>query len=135
MPRRSPSYNRSQWQIERERFQLPPGRPPTAYRIHTPGTVVPDLLKKWGMEQALWEQTLLQEWAEIAGPQVAKHTRPGRLDRGTLTVYVAHSTWLTELRQFGQQAMLEKLQARFGRRRIKGIRLNLDPDAPATPAR
>lgn len=132
MPNRAPAYDRTRWQIERERFQLPPEPPVPAYRVSTPQAVLPKVLKGMGLEKALWEQTLVQEWGELVGPQIARQTRPARLDRGILQVYVSHSAWLTELQQFGQQAMLDKLQTRFGRTRIKGIRLQLDPDPPGS---
>ena len=92
-------------------------------------------MKKIGLEQPLWEQTLLREWEEIVGPQVAQHARPGRLDRKILCVYIANSVWLMELRRFGEKAMLNNLQQRFGRATIKGVRLQLDPDSPSPPPR
>lgn len=120
----------SRWAVQRERFQLPDLRPPAPYRVTTPEHLLPNVMKKLGLEQPMWEQALLREWATLVGPQVAQHTRPGRLERGTLTVFVANSAWLSELRRYGEKTMLEKLQSRFGRKRIKGIRMNLDPDGP-----
>ena len=96
---------------------------------------MPKVMKKIGLEQPLWEQTLLREWEEIVGPQVAQHARPGRLDRKILCVYIANSAWLMELRRFGEKAMLNNLQQRFGRATIKGVRLQLDPDSPSPPPR
>lgn len=123
------------WQVERERFQLAPGPPPAPYRVQTAGEILPGVMKKIGLEQPLWEQTLLREWESLVGPQVAMHARPGRLDRGILCVYITHSVWLAELRRFGEKAMLQNLQNRFGRAKIKGVRLQLDPDGGAPRAR
>ncbi len=116
------------WQVDRERFQLEERRPPAPYRVFTPDQVLPAVMRKLGLEQPMWEQVLTREWEALVGEQVARHTRPGRLQRNILYVYVANSVWLAELRQFAEKAMLEKLQAQFGRARIKGIRLQIDPD-------
>lgn len=116
------------WQVDRERFQLAPSRPPAPYRVFTPEQVLPSVMKKIGLEQPMWEHALSREWESLVGAQVATHTRPGRLQRNILYVYVANSVWLAELRRFAEKAMLENLQNRFGRARIKGIRLQLDPD-------
>lgn len=118
----------ARWQVERERFQLPDHRPPAPYRVFTPEQVLPSVMKKIGLEQPMWEQVLSREWETLVGEQVARHTRPGRLQHGILYVYVANSVWLAELRRFAEKALLERLQDKFGRTRIKGIRLQLDPD-------
>lgn len=116
------------WQVNRERFQLPDPRPPAPYRVFTPEQVVPSVMKRMGLEQPMWEQRLEREWESVIGEQVARHTRPGRLQHNILYVYVPNSVWLAELRQFAEKAMLEKLQNAFGKKRIKGIRLQIDPD-------
>ncbi len=116
------------WQVDRERFQLHDRRPPAPYRVFTTEQVVPSVMKKIGLDQPMWEQRLAGEWESVIGEQVAQHTRPGRLQHNILYVYVPNSVWLAELRQFAEKAMLEKLQARFGPARIKGIRLQIDPD-------
>lgn len=124
----------SRWAVQRERFQLTDTRPPAPYRITTPESVVTNIMKKVGLEQPLWEQTLLREWPELVGSQIAAHARPGQLDRGTLVIHIDHSIWLHELRGPTEKALLEKLQQRFGRTKIKGLRLRLDPDGPARRA-
>ena len=87
-------------------------------------------MKQFGLEQRLWQNRLAEEWESLVGPQVAGHTRPGRIERKVLYVFVAHSAWLSELQRYGQkQQMLANIQARFGADRIKDLRLRLDPDA------
>lgn len=121
---------KDRWQIERERFQLTDPRPPRAYRVFTPEQVLPKLMKQVGLEQPLWERTLIHEWPDLVGEDVAAHTRPGRLERKTLYVYVKNSVWLYQLRGPNEKAMLERIQARLGRERITGLRLALDPGDP-----
>jgi predicted nucleic acid-binding Zn ribbon protein len=125
--------DRARWQVHRERFQLEEREPPAPYRVFTPEQVLPSVMKKMGLEQPLWEQMLVREWETLVGHQVARHTRPGRLNRNILHVFVANSVWLAELRRFAEKAMLDNLQQRFGRARIKGIRLQLDPDGTPAP--
>ncbi len=120
--------DKARWQVERERFQLEDRRPPAPYRVFTCEQVMPSLMKKIGLEQPHWERTLEREWLNLVGEQVARHTRPGRLQHGILYVFVANSVWLAELRRFGEKAMLDNLQKEYGRTRIKGIRLQLDPE-------
>ena len=85
-------------------------------------------MKQLRLEDRLWEQTLLSEWEELVGTQVAMHARPGRLDRKVLYVFVSHPTWLSELSRFSQKQMLENLQKRFGADKIRSLRLQLDPE-------
>ena len=126
--RRISKQERARWAVERERLQVEDFTPPAPYRVTTPEHLLPKVMKRVGLEQPLWEQTLVREWPDLVGPQVAAHARPGRLDRGTLCVFVKNSVWLSELRRYGEKAMLDKLQQRFGRSRVRGIRLQLDPD-------
>ena len=82
-----------------------------------------------GLEARVWEQSLTSEWESLVGLPLAKHTRPGRYQYGTLYVYIDHPTWLSELSRFGQAEILLKLQERFGKDKIKKLRLQIDPDA------
>ena len=66
-------------------------------------------------------------WPDVAGPAVAKHTRPGRLERNTLVVFVDSSAWLNDLLRYGQKLILEKLQKKFGADKISAVRFLLDP--------
>ena len=83
---------------------------------------------KLGLENRLWEETLLEEWPSLVGPQVSRHARPGRLERGTLYIYVTHSMWLSELHRNFQPQILDNLQARFKEQPIRKLRFQLDPD-------
>lgn len=133
---RQPHYAVSpgRWKIEQERLRLDPRqRPPEIAESGRINEVVTDLVRRAGLEDRMWEQTLLAEWPRLVGEQVARRSRPGRMQRKVLTVFVSNSAWLGELSRYGQQQMLDNIQKRFGADRIQGIRLQLDPDqAPAT---
>jgi len=42
--------------------------------------------------------TVFSRWAELVGPAVARHTRPLRLEGGTLVVAVDQPPWATQVR-------------------------------------
>ena len=126
----SPS-NPGRWQVQRERLRLD-----ESDRIYPPymdgrvQDIVPQLVRRLGLADTYWEHTLEREWPALVGEQVAKHTRPGRMNRGVLYVYVSSAPWLAELTRMGQKQILENVQKRFGESRIKSVRLQPDPDAP-----
>ncbi len=107
-----------------------PARSRSLHDIHarSAGDLLPRLMKELGLDADVWRETLQEDWKELVGPQVARHARPGRFERGTLYVYVTHSIWLSELQRHGHKQILANLQERYGASRIKRLRLQLDPD-------
>lgn len=99
-------------------------------RVRRPDQLIPNLLKRMGLEARFWEEELIKEWTVLVGEQVAQHTRPGGVESGTLVVFVRHPAWLSELSRYGQKQILANIQNRFGTDRIKRLRLQLDPDGP-----
>ncbi len=120
--------DRARWQLERERHHILRERPPQPDRSTGIETVIQSVVKGLGLEKHFWEQALITEWESLVGPQVAKHARPGRLDRKILHIFVDHPAWLSDLSRYGQKQVLANLQKRFGADRIKGVRLQLDPE-------
>jgi len=41
---------------------------------------------------------------------------------------VRHPGWLSELSRYSQKQILENMQKRFGRDKIRNVRIQLDPD-------
>ena len=68
-------------EIQRERLRLNRRAPQADVHESLLGDVIPRVMKKMGLEQRFWEQSLIAEWEDLVGPQVARHSRPGRLDR------------------------------------------------------
>jgi len=71
------------------------------------GAVLAELRRHWqsdGHLAALW-----QAWPRIAGPQLAQHCRPLRLQGRRLTVGASHPQWLQALR-FNRHQLLGALQ-------------------------
>ena len=121
-------FDRGAWALQKERFATDAPAPPPPFEVHPLAEVVPDVMKKIGMHGRLHEAAMQEEWPRLVGPQLADHTRPGKLDHDVLTVYVDHSAWLSELSRYGRKQIMEKLKARFGAGCIKSIHLALDPE-------
>lgn len=128
--RRKSKYTRGRWMIERERCQIPFGTPPplveTGYVDMAEG--VRAILGNLGLTELQWTSSLVESWLDIVGPQLARHTRPGRMYGDELVVYVDSPVWLHELSRYGLKAMTAKVQAHTGKNKLKAIRLQLDPD-------
>lgn len=133
---RKRNLNAGRWQLERERYQLPAEWEPPSDVVALPaGEIAAALLKKAGLDDRLWERTVIEEWPTLVGEAVARHARPGQLVRGVLAIYVTNATWLNELARYGKDEMLKKLQTRFGVDRIKDLRFQPDPDLPSAASR
>ena len=124
-------HSRGRWQVERERCRLRPEDRTMKHR--EPDRIdklVPRLMKKLGLEDQHWLIILNNEWKDLVGEDVAKHTRPGRYEDANLSVFVDSSVWFNELTRYGRKTMLSNLQNRFGEKKIRSITLQLDPDGP-----
>jgi predicted nucleic acid-binding Zn ribbon protein len=130
--KRSNHVNPGALAVRRERGQTERDDPGAFIPESPISELMPGVMKKFGLEDRFWEQSLLREWEAIVGPQVARHTRPGRVQGAVLHVYVSHSTWLNELMRYGMKEMLANIQAKFGTQRIRSVRLALDPEAPGS---
>jgi predicted nucleic acid-binding Zn ribbon protein len=82
--------------------------PAAAAPAQAVGPLLEELQRQWqsdGHLAALW-----QAWPRIAGPQLAQHCRPLRLQNGRLTVGASHPQWLQALR-FSRHQLLAALRA------------------------
>ncbi|MBL7076126.1 MAG: DUF721 domain-containing protein [Kiritimatiellae bacterium] len=114
--------------MARERFRIADHVPPAGVEDATPlGDILTRVMKKAGLAEQHWAAVLEESWADIAGENVARHTRPGPLRDKALSVYVDSPVWLNELRRMGQRHLLNNLQKQFGRSRITAVKLELDP--------
>jgi hypothetical protein len=59
------------------------------------------------------EDTIRSGWAEIAGAEIARRSRPGELRAGVLTILVDNSPWLQEV-TLRSTEILAGLRARHG---------------------
>lgn len=128
-PRRS-RYTNEQWEVERDRFQIPSDEPKPVTDDHTSTLKEPirKLIDSLGLKTDTIQQRLMNQWAQITGSPLCRHIRPGPLDRGTLIVYVSNSVMLSELKRFQGATLLKNIQAAVGANEIRKLVFLLDPD-------
>lgn len=131
--RREP-FNKGAWAVQRERCQVEDDRPAPAGHAQPVASIARQIIKDLKLDARVTETRLLKEWPQIVGPQVATHARPGRLERGVLTVFVANSVWLAELSRMWLKPMLNNIQRQLGNADVRSLRLQLDPDPPQRKA-
>jgi predicted nucleic acid-binding Zn ribbon protein len=85
-------------------------------------TVVDELATKLKCESLLREEEIISAWKEIVGDFFALHSRPSKLNQGTLIVNVLQPTLLYELERNWKSLILGKLKKRFGSKTIKALR-------------
>jgi hypothetical protein len=90
------------------------------------------------LAERMLEDAIRREWAQTAGPEAARRSRPGALRQGTLEVSVDNSPWLQEL-TLRSAAIAAALRERHGSA-VSGVRFALgrshrDDPAAAGPAR
>lgn len=114
-------------QLQRERYgshyrYIPPAN------IRQAGDLIPGVLKKMGLESESRLSDISKCWEDIAGTTNASHSRPGRWEKGVLTVYVDHHVWLSELKRVASASLLKRLQERMGKSAVRQLRFEMDPD-------
>jgi len=82
--------------------------------------IVPVVMKRLGLHQRLWESQLFSRWPEIVGEFNARLCQPASLRNGRLTVTVAHSAYIQELRPH-KALLLQKIQQRLGNTSVRDI--------------
>jgi len=92
--------------------------------------LIPHVVAKLGLSQRLKESQILNNWSELVGEVVAKHSRPMTLDKGYLTVNVDSSPWLNELQRYSKGMILDKLKQKLGKKIIKDIRFRVGSIEP-----
>lgn len=125
---RRTAFNRSRWQVYRERCHIADATPPTGGEVVPIGSVIAKLVGSLDVPTPAWFPEMIAEWTLLAGQIEARHARPGRFRDGTLTVFVDGAVWLNELKRYWAREMLDKLQRRFGRKTIAKLVLQPDPD-------
>jgi predicted nucleic acid-binding Zn ribbon protein len=86
--------------------------------------VLESVLKEHKLTSDIDAYKIFSVWAEIAGPMVAKHSRPVRLNGNILYVEVDDPIWLAQLR-YMKQDMLQKIDRRIKPGVFKDLKLFL----------
>jgi len=114
-------------QIQRERYG-PDYRIPSPHRLHVAGDLVGNVLKKFGLAASADLEEIRKAWLDTAGKVNADHSSPGKLEKGTLTIYMDHHVWLNEMKRVVAPSLLKKLQQRHGNAKIKRLRFEITPE-------
>ncbi len=121
-------YTRQQWEVMRERCRIEsPYPPPPDMKIPEIENVVANIMKKFGLNETHWLNTLEEEWSNLVGTAVAAHTRPGKFENFQLTIYVDSAVWIYELKRNGHKIILKNLAKRYGNGKIKRIQFVPEP--------
>ncbi len=81
------------------------------------GEMLPGVLHSLGLDRRFREQRLLAVWPEVAGPEIAAHTRALRYREGELVIHVDHGAWMQQL-HFIESDLRRRL-----RERVPGVAL------------
>jgi len=83
--------------------------------------LVPQVMKRLGLEQRLQQSQVFYLWPHIVGSDVARHAQPVSLRHNLLVVAVDHPVWLQELSRFHKPLILQKVQERVGKKAVRDI--------------
>lgn len=72
------------------------------------GSLLTGLLRARGLAEGVERASVVPNWEEIVGPELARVAQPVGFKRGTLFVEVRSSAWLMELRMV-ERHILERL--------------------------
>jgi len=86
------------------------------------GSILPALLKSMGLADAAEGWRAVSDWAELAGPRLARHSRAVAFRDGTLTVEVEGSAWMHEL-GFLKGELARKVNQHLGSDVVREVRL------------
>ncbi len=82
--------------------------------------VLATLIQELGLGPRIKQLKVLDVWVEAVGEQIAKVTRPDRIERGKLIVHVKKAPWRNEL-IFLKKDIIAKLNRILGEEIVKEI--------------
>ena len=83
-------------------------------------TLLDGVLEDLGAAGKIRECQALLAWESVAGPQLARHARAVRVQRGRLQLAVPSAVWRTHL-SFSKRLLVERINQRLGRRVIHDL--------------
>ena len=84
-----------------------------------------ELIALRGFARVRSDNELEAVWKKVAGPDLAKQTRPLAISRGTLTVSVENAPLLSELASFRSPELLQNLKQQAPHLKIKNLKFKL----------
>jgi predicted nucleic acid-binding Zn ribbon protein len=123
-PRRSRAGDESNRRLRGYSGPGPDPRDPQKF-----GAVLERLMKARGWEKPKAEATVFGAWERVVGPDIAKHSRPVKLDAGVLTVEAESTAWATQLRMLAA-TLLKNIAAEVGHNVVTKLQIH----GPAAPS-
>lgn len=93
------------------------------------GDVLAKLVQARGWQRPAAEATVFGAWERVVGPDIAKHSRPIKLDDGELTVEAVSTAWATQLRLLAA-SLLQRIAAEVGHNVVRKLHIH----GPAAPS-
>lgn len=110
---------------QRERLRLTPDQVVPGDGTVSIARAIDGILEEVRLADEHWLNKLRDSWQNVAG-DVAKHTRPDRIDGKCLYISVDSSVWLSELSRHGAKPLLAKIgKAGFGDQ-VRSVRFQID---------
>jgi predicted nucleic acid-binding Zn ribbon protein len=86
------------------------------------GDILAGVMRSMGLEKRLLERRVIENWPELAGPDIARFAKAMRVQRGILYLKVESAAWSQEL-LFLKPKILERVNERFGSGLVRDIRI------------
>jgi predicted nucleic acid-binding Zn ribbon protein len=93
------------------------------------GAVLERLMRQRGWQKPAAEATVFGAWEKVVGADIAKHSRPIKLDNGVLTVEAESTAWATQLRMLAGK-LLKIIAAEVGHNVVTKLNIH----GPAAPS-
>lgn len=93
------------------------------------GVMLERIMKQRGWQKPAAEAKVFGAWEKVVGPDVAKHSRPVKLDAGVLTVEAESTAWATQLRLLAGN-LLKRIAAEVGHNVVTKLNIH----GPAAPS-
>lgn len=122
-----PARTRSGKSRRRLRGYSGPGPDPRDPQLF--GAVLARLIAERGWQRPAAEATVFGAWERVVGPEVAKHSRPVKLQDGELTVEAESTAWATQLRLLSG-SLLARIAAVVGHNVVRRLHVH-GPTAPS----
>ncbi len=88
--------------------------------------IMSKLLTKRGYANVQQKSELEEVWNKAAGEMISKHTRPGKISRGTWEIVVRNSSMLQEI-SFQQTQILRAVQQAAPNQKIQKLKFKVGP--------
>jgi predicted nucleic acid-binding Zn ribbon protein len=93
------------------------------------GAVLARLVKARGWQRPAAEATVFGAWERVVGSDVARHSRPVKLEGGELTVEAESTAWATQLRLLAG-SLLQRIAGEVGHNVVTRLHIH----GPAAPS-